>query len=207
MKSGIRLQPLREVTRALFAFVFFFGMSWSTSAESEKPLSAIFLVARSELSDPLFKDSIVLVMNNVGPLPAGVILNRPTRISVSDLFPDFQRLAQLQDKVYLGGPVELRSVWYLFRADAQPQHSIRVLDGVYVSTNRDLLHKLLGRDKPTEGLRIFIGHSSWAPGQLEGEIARGDWTLAPADKDAIFNGKFEHPWPEEEDVPDAARHT
>jgi len=207
VKSGIRLQPLREVTRALFAFLFFFGMSWSTSAESEKPLSAIFLVARSELSDPLFKDSIVLVMNNVGPLPAGVILNRPTRISVSDLFPDFQRLAQLQDKVYLGGPVELRSVWYLFRADAQPQHAIRVLDGVYVSANRDLLHKLLGRDKPMEGLRIFIGHSSWAPGQLEGELSRGDWTLAPADKDAIFNGKFEHPWPEEKDVPGAARRT
>jgi len=56
---------------------------------------------------------------------------------------------------------------------------------------------LLGRDKPMDGLRIFIGHSGWAPGQLEAEIARGDWALGPAEPDAIFNGKSEHPWPGE----------
>ena len=46
-----------------------------------------------------------------------------------------------------------------------------------------------------EGLRIFIGHAGWAPGQLEAEIARGDWTLARANPDKIFNGKSDHPWP------------
>jgi putative AlgH/UPF0301 family transcriptional regulator len=46
-----------------------------------------------------------------------------------------------------------------------------------------------------DGLRIFIGHSGWAPRQLEAEIARGDWTLERAKSDAIFNGKSEHPWP------------
>ena len=33
------------------------------------------------------------------------------------------------------------------------------------------------------------------PGQLQAEIARGDWTLAPAETGAIFDGKSEHPWP------------
>ena len=46
-----------------------------------------------------------------------------------------------------------------------------------------------------EGLRIFIGHSGWAPGQLEAEIARGAWTLERAEPDAIFKGRAEHPWP------------
>ena len=46
-----------------------------------------------------------------------------------------------------------------------------------------------------DGLRIFIGHSGWAPGQLEAEIARGAWTLERAEPDAIFKGKPEHPWP------------
>ena len=57
-----------------------------------------------------------------------------------------------------------------------------------------------------EGLRIFIGYSGWAPGQLEAEIARGDWALKPADAAAIFDGKSEHTWPEQQ-APDNARRT
>ena len=181
-------------------------MSWPTSADNTKPLTTILLVARAELPDSNFKDSVVLVMNNIGPAPAGVIINRPTRIAVSRLFPDLERLAQLDDKLYFGGPVEIASVSFLFRADTLPEHATQVLDGVYFSTNRELLRNMLGRDKPMDGLRIFIGHSAWAPGQLEAEIARGDWTLAPAETDAIFDGKSERPWPEQQ-TPGAVHRT
>src|SRR5207249_6043943 len=101
----------------------------------------------------------------------------------------------LDDKVYFGGPVEVATVSFLVRADPAPEHAMEVLNGVYISTNQELLRKLLSRDKPMEGLRIFIGYSGWAPGQLEAEIARGDWTLEHAESDAIFNGKSEYPWP------------
>jgi putative transcriptional regulator len=170
-------------------------MSWPTSADNAKPLTTILLLARAELPDPNFKDSVVLVMNNIGPAPEGVIINRPTSIAVSHLFPDIERLAQLDDKLYFGGPVEIEAVSFLFRAEAPPEHALQVLDGVYFSTDRELLLNLLGRDKPMDGLRIFIGHSGWGPGQLEAEIARGDWTLAPADPDAVFGPRPEHPWP------------
>ena len=194
------------MTQALCAFLLLFGMSWPTSADNTKPLTTILLVARAELPDSNFKDSVVLVMNNIGPAPVGVITNKPTRIAVSRLFPDLERLAQLADKLYFGGPVEIASVSFLFRADTPPEHATQVLDGVYFSANRELLRKLLGRDKPMDGLRIFIGHSGWAPGQLEAEIARGDWTLAPAETDAIFDGKSKHPWPEQQ-APDAVHRT
>jgi putative transcriptional regulator len=194
------------MTRALCAFLLLFGMSWPTSADDTKPLTTILLVARAELADSNFKDSVVLVMNNIGPAPAGVIINKPTRIAVSRLFPDLERLAQLDDKLYFGGPVETAFVSFLFRADTPPEHATQVRDGVYFSTNGELLRKLLGRDKPMDGLRIFIGHSGWAPGQLEAEIARGDWALAPAETDTIFDRKSEHPWPEQQ-APDAAHRT
>jgi len=197
---------LRDMTRALCAFLLLFGMSWPTSADDTKPLTTILLVARAELPDSNFKDSVVLVMNNIGPAPAGVIINRPTRIAVSRLFPDLERLAQLDDKLYFGGPVETALVSFLFRADTPPEHATQVLDGVHFSTNGELLRKLLGRDKPMDGLRIFIGHSGWAPGQLEAEIARGDWTLAPAETGTIFDRKSEHPWPEQQ-APDAVHRT
>jgi len=138
-------------------------------------------------------------MNNLGPAPVGIIINRPMPIPVSRLFPDIKRLAQAPDKVYFGGPVDFGSVWFLFRAPTPPKHAIQACEGVYLSADRELLLQLLGRDKPMDGLRIFVGHAGWAPGQLEAEIDRRDWTLKAAGMEAIFSGKSEHPWPSTQD--------
>jgi putative transcriptional regulator len=185
----------RYATGALCAFLLLSGSSWPAATPNAKPLSAILLIARDDLPDPNFADSIVLVMNNLGPGPVGIIINRPMSIPVSRLFPDLERLAQLHEHVYFGGPVDLESVWFLFRAAKPPEHSIQACDGVYLSADRQLLLQLLGRDKPMDGLRIFVGHAGWSPGQLEAEIEQRDWTLKRADAAAIFGGKSEHPWP------------
>jgi putative transcriptional regulator len=184
--------------------VLLFGASSVGAGDAKpKPMTAILIAARSELPDPNFADSRVLVMNNLGPAPVGIIVNRPTKITVSQLFPDLERLARLQDKLYFGGPVEFETVWFLVRAAKPPEHAVPAFDGIYLSADRGLLLRLLGREKPMEGLRIFAGHSGWAPGQLEAEIARGDWTLERADPDAVFGGKSQHPWPGPEVSKDA----
>jgi putative transcriptional regulator len=193
VRSGCHVQL--GVAGVLCALLLIVGASRPTSADDAKPLTAIFVVARAELPDPNFADSVVLVMNSLGSAPVGIIINRPTQLTVSELFPELKRLAHLREKVYFGGPVDFGSVWFLFRAAKPPEHAIKALDGVYVSASRDLLLQLLGRAKPMDGLRIYTGHSGWAPGQLESEIARGDWSLERADSDAIFDGKPEHPWP------------
>ena len=199
MRSGFGLQ--RYATGALCAFLLLSGSSWPTSTPDVKPPSAILLIARDDLPDSNFADSVVLVMNNLGPAPVGIIINRPMRIPVSRLFPDLKRLAQLHDNVYFGGPVDLESVWFLFRATTPPKHAIQACDGVYLSADRQLLLQLLGRDKPMDGLRILVGHAGWAPGQLEAEIEQHDWTLKRAEAEAIFSGKSEHPWPSPPQAP------
>ncbi len=159
-------------------------------------LTSILIVAQSVVEDPNFDGSIVVVMNNLAPAPIGVIINRPTTIPVSRLFPKLKRLAQLQDdKVYFGGPVEFRTVWFLFRAPSAPKGAFRVCDGVYVSSSRDLLLKLLDRKKPMHGLRIFLGHAGWAPGQLQAEIEGGAWAPRRADAESIFNARPLLVWP------------
>src|SRR5579872_2015144 len=185
----------RRVAAALWGALILVASPGRTPADTAKSLTAILITARNELPDPNFADSIVLVMNDIGPAPIGIIINRPTPITVSQLFPDRKRLAQLHDKVYFGGPVEFDTVWFLYRTATPPEHAIKACDGVYVGMSRSLLLKLLDRDKPMDGLRIFLGHSGWAPGQLEEEIAEGDWTLKRAEAGAIFDGKSDHPWP------------
>lgn len=181
---------------ALCALLGALAGSWSAPAAEPKPLTAILIVARAELPDPTFAHSVVLVLNNLGPAPAGIIINHPTGIAVAELFPQEKRLAQLPDKLYFGGPVELSSVWFLVRAAQPPDgDAVKACEGVYLSGSRDLLLKLLARAQPMAGLRIFVGHSGWGPGQLEAEIARGDWKLEHAGAQGIFDRKFERAWP------------
>jgi putative transcriptional regulator len=168
VRSGFCLW--RYVAGALCALLLLAGSSWPASDPDTKPLTAILLIARDDLPDSNFADSVVLVMNNLGP-------------------------AKVRDKVYFGGPVDFGSVWFLFRAAAPPEHAIQACDGVYLSADRQLLLQLLGRDNPVDSLRIFVGHAGWAPGQLEAEIAQRDWTLKRAEMEAIFSDKSEHPWP------------
>jgi putative transcriptional regulator len=193
VRSAFRLR--RDVAGVLCALLLLPGSAWPESAPDAKPLTAILLIARDGLPDSNFADSVVLVMNNLGPAPVGIIINRPTPIPVARLFPDLKRLAKVRDKVYFGGPVDFGSVWFVFRAAAPPEHAVQACDGVYLSADQQLLLKLLGGDSPVDSLRIFVGHAGWAPGQLEAEIARGDWTLKRAEGQAIFGDKSEHPWP------------
>jgi putative transcriptional regulator len=193
--AKIRFCLQRGMAGALCALLLLSGASSPLSADDSGKLTAILIVGKTDLPDDDFANSIVLVMNNLGPAPVGIVVNRPTRVTVPQLFPDDTRVARLKDKVYFGGPVELGEIWFLVRATTPPEHAMQAFDGVYLSADRELLRKLLGRPKPMDGLRIFLGHAGWAPGQLESEISRGAWTLQRADPDAIFNGKSEHLWP------------
>ena len=121
MRSGFCLR--HYVAAALCALLLWSGSSWPESAPDAKPLTAILLIARDGLPDSNFADSVVLVMNNLGPAPVGIIINRPMAIPVSRLFPDLKRLAKVRDKVYFGGPIEFGSVWFLFRATAPSTRS------------------------------------------------------------------------------------
>ena len=193
MAAGVGRRGVRRTV--LGALLLVLGGSIAFAVQP-RPLTAILIVARAELPDPYFAHSVVLVLNNLGPAPAGIIINHPTGIPVAELFPQEKRLAQLPDKIFFGGPVELSSVWFLVRAAKPPDaDAVKACDGVYLSGSRELLLKLLARAKPMEGLRVFVGHSGWGPGQLEAEIARGDWKLEHAGAQGIFDPKFEHPLP------------
>src|SRR5690348_4345705 len=103
MRSGFCSRP--HLMGALFTLLLLFAAGSGGSAEGAKPMTAILITARSELPDDNFADSRVLVLNNLGPAPIGIIFNRPTKYPVAELFPDLEkRLERVHDKIYFGGP-------------------------------------------------------------------------------------------------------
>lgn len=172
------------------------GFASPIFGDDAKPMKSILLVARKDLPDPFFRDSVVLVTQFGGVAPVGVIVNRPTDIPLSRVFPDLERLRSREEKLFFGGPVMPERVVVVFRAAVAPDEAIEVLEGVYMSSSRKVMRELLDRANPVEGLRIFAGHSGWAPQQLESEVERGDWHLSPADARTVLDRKPERLWEE-----------
>jgi putative transcriptional regulator len=62
--------------------------------------------------------------------------------------------------------------------------AIPMLPGVWLAVLPDSVDALVG--KPPAKIRFFSGYSGWAPGQLQGELDRGDWLVVDADAKTLF---------------------
>jgi putative transcriptional regulator len=203
LKQVFRAQRCLAAALLVVLLPQLFSQAASAPAAPAKPavpapknqLTSILIVAQDPVADPNFGGSVVVVMNNLGPAPVGLIINRPTSLTVARFFSNLKQLAQVRDAMFFGGPVDFGTVWYLFRAKTAAAPAIKVCDGVYVSSDDKLLLKLLARPQPMQGLRLFIGHAGWYPGQLEMEIQGGAWKPRRADADSIFNPEPRLPWP------------
>ncbi|OGA21781.1 MAG: hypothetical protein A3I02_05530 [Betaproteobacteria bacterium RIFCSPLOWO2_02_FULL_67_26] len=158
--------------------------------------NAIFLVAKREMGDPRFRETVVLVTQPGQGGPFGVIINKPLQHRLADVFPDLGTLKGRDDVVYFGGPVVPRGLFVLLRAEKMPLQAVRVLKDVFFSGDPEVIDGLLQRDEPTRGLRVYAGYSGWAPGQLQNELARGDWYVMPADAETVFEKPSTGIWPE-----------
>jgi len=113
-------------SRAVFAFCLLLLLSTTPVLPAQNQPNTedsegktFFLVARPELREPIFKESVVLRLpSSVGVgegLVVGLILNKPARVALSDIFPDDQALENRSETVYFGGPVEPRAPGVVFR--------------------------------------------------------------------------------------------
>src|SRR5262245_16121363 len=161
------------------------GLLAAAAAAQDAP-NGVLLVARPELADPNFRETVVLVTRHPGGGAVGVILNRPTPLRVNQLLPEHQAFRERADRIFSGGPVSPRNVVAVFRAKERPEAALRVLPDVYLTLDGVVLDELLRRPDAPRELRVYAGYAGWAPGQLEAEIARDDWYVLEPDADTIF---------------------
>jgi putative transcriptional regulator len=145
--------------------------------------NTLFLIARPGMPDLNFRESVVLVTQDERSQATGVIINRPTDRSLAGLLPG-ERFKSFTEPIFFGGPVALQGLFAVFRADSVPGEALTMLPGLYLALQPDTIDALLKRPPPK--IRFFLGYSGWAPGQLRGELERGDWLIVEADVDTVF---------------------
>jgi putative transcriptional regulator len=156
----------------------------AATAHGQAPSRAVFLIARPGMPDPNFRESVVLVVQAAGGGEAtGVIINRPTNRSLAELLPS-KRFASFTDPIFFGGPVAQQGLFALFQEDQYSGAAVPMLPGVWFAVLPDSVDALVG--KPPARIRFFSGYSGWAPGQLQGELDRGDWLVVDADAKTLF---------------------
>jgi len=143
-----------------------------------------FLVAKPDLFDPNFSQTVVLATHAPDGSTLGVIVNRPTKRSLASILPDDEKLARFTEPLYFGGPVERGGLFAVFRSATSPGRSFPVIEDLHLALDPATVEQLL--KAPPAALRLFIGYSGWAPGQLTGELARGGWWIVEADPETVF---------------------
>ena len=182
------------IHRVLLAAILAVAAPVAPAAESGA--NAIFLIAGRELVDPNFEKTVVLVTHPRQGAPFGVIINRPLTDRLSEIMPDQPSLKGRKEVLYFGGPVARQGLVFLVRSANPPPNAVMVLPDVFFTADTDLIENLLKRPNPLEGLRVFAGYSGWGPGQLQREMARGGWHVAPADSKTVFDKDPKSIWPE-----------
>ena len=159
--------------------------------------NGVFLVAKPDLLDPNFRETVVLITEPVvGGGPLGVTVNRPIAARLSEALPGVGPVPEQLDQIYGGGPVARNQLLFLMRSAQRPERGLQVLADVYLSGDRELLEQIVRGDVKVEAFRVYAGYSGWAPGQLQAEIARGGWYVIQADAEMVFAADASSVWPE-----------
>jgi putative transcriptional regulator len=148
-----------------------------------------FLIAGKHLRDNNFFKSIVLMLEHNDEGAMGLVINRPLDVSLSEALSKHFDFPASDHYLYDGGPVEQNALLILHNSTDHDQEHVAVVPGVFVGTSPDIFERVvqsISEDDASFRFRIFAGYSGWSAGQLESEMARGDWYAVKAKSQHVF---------------------
>jgi putative transcriptional regulator len=154
-------------------------------------LTGQLLLASPALHDPNFRRAVVLVGVHSAEGAMGVVLNRPSAVTVAEAVPQLEQAVDDLEPVYVGGPVQPSSIVFLAEfLDPSPA-------GLLVLGRIGFPAPDAGIDELTEATargRVFAGYAGWGEGQLDAEVDNGDWIAHAAMPDDVFTNVPQDLW-------------
>ena len=156
---------------------------------------AVFLVAAPGFRDPEYRQTVLLAAPTANGGHVGVILNRPTRRSLSSLFPEHEPSKKVMEPVFFGGPFSTTALVAVVRGDKSPgAGSLLMMANLYLAINVNTIDRII-EERPNDA-RYYVGYVGWRPGELRREIDRGLWLVLNPNVDTIFRKDVDVLWDE-----------
>jgi putative AlgH/UPF0301 family transcriptional regulator len=152
------------------------------------------LVARRELLDPNFAESVVLLVQYDEKGTVGLIINRKTKVPISRLAKELETAKGRTDPLYLGGPVETTGLMALLKSATKPEDAKHVFGDIYMISSKATLEKTMASPAAPNAFRLYVGYAGWGAGQLEAEVAIDAWEVLPANAGMVFDLHPESLW-------------
>jgi putative transcriptional regulator len=156
---------------------------------------AMLLVAHPAFRDLDYRQTVLLAAPAPNGGHVGVILNRPTKRSLSSLFPEHEPSKKVLEPVYYGGPFSRGALVALVKAGDTPgEGTVRLMKNLYMAFRVNTIDQVI-ETHPNDA-RYYVGYVGWRPGELKVEIDRGIWSVLGADMDVVFRKDMEGLWEE-----------
>lgn len=163
-----------------------------------------FLISEANMSDPNFFQTVVLMVEHNADGAFGIVVNRRSKLTLSDILQGFESPLGQSCPIYVGGPVQQEYLFALHSElpdKSESEHRTSPVKGVYFEPAFRRLEQFFvpesweqipADDRPK--IHLFLGYSGWAPGQLEREMERGSWITHPASAKIVFHENPEEGW-------------
>ncbi len=184
---GLKLVFLRAF--AASSAVFFL------TAAGAAPGDTMLLVAKRQLEDPIWGSTIVLAKPIEGGGHVGFIVNKPTKMSLAELFPEHEPSKKVADPLFLGGTVNMNLVFALVEEHgSRKDGSIRIAPDIFLAYDTKAVDRII--ESESDHARFFLGLVVWRPGQLDDELDRGLWYVDQPDAKLVLRRKTDGLWEE-----------
>ena len=168
-----------------------------TQDQGQEFLAGRLLVAARGMRDPNFAQTVVFMIEHHDEGALGLVINRP--LGEAPLSRLMQGLGMKGEgakgsvRLHSGGPVRPSSFFILHSPDVAIEETMVVNNLVAVTTQPAFLNKIGEGTGPRHAI-LVMGYAGWGPGQLEAEIARGDWGNIETDEAVVFDQDYETKW-------------
>jgi putative transcriptional regulator len=142
-------------------------------------------VAKPELRDQLFGATVLVVAPIGGDQHVGFIVNRPTKTTLGDLFPEHGPSQKVVDPVYLGGPLNSGLIFALVQRLTNPGgNSFQIMPGLYAAFEAEVIDRII--ETEPERARFVAGLVAWQSGELHSEIELGAWHVVDPEPSEVM---------------------
>jgi putative transcriptional regulator len=165
------------------------------SAQEREESEAVVLVATAMLNGSSYRRTVILALPTEGDRHVGIVLNRPSRRTLADLFPEHEPSKRVTEPVFFGGPMSQRVILALVRSDQSPGRGARrVMEGLFLATAAPTVDHII--EQWPQQARFYAGNVIWRPGELSEELGDGYWHVMNAHPDLMFRKDTQGLWDE-----------